>query len=102
MATSSKKAVKRSRPRRVKSKTNLTQYARLRTILDSLEIGALRYYLDAKSTSEREQRFERIQSALLPIIRQMWGRGEAIDGCPEGYMDCGGVCVPYQCVGSEF
>ena len=98
MATSSKKAVKQSRAK--KSKTNLAQYARLRTILDSLDIGALRYYLDAQSATEREQRFEKLQSALMPIIREIWTPGEGITDCPEGYMDCGGVCVPYQCVGS--
>ena len=101
MTTSSKKAVKQSRPR--KRKTNLAQYARLRTILDSLEIGALRYYLDAESAAEREQRFEKLKSALLPIIREIWGQSEAIaPECPEGYIDCDGVCVPYQCVGGSF
>ena len=100
MATSSKKAVKKARPR--KSRINLAQYARLRTILDSLDIGALRYYLDARSAAEREQRYEKLQSALLPIIREIWNRGEGLADCPEGYIDCGGVCVPYQCVGSEF
>ncbi|OLD26551.1 MAG: hypothetical protein AUJ04_05650 [Acidobacteria bacterium 13_1_40CM_3_55_6] len=77
MATSSKKAVKKARPR--KSRINLAQYARLRTILD-----------------------EKLQSALLPIIREIWNRGEGLADCPEGYIDCNGVCVPYQCVGSEF
>ena len=100
MATSSKKGVKKSRAST--SKTNLAQYARLRTILDSMDIGALRYYLDAPSLGEREQRFEKLQSALMPIIREIWNPGEGLADCPEGYIDCGGVCVPYQCVGSEF
>ena len=100
MATSPKKAVKKARPR--KSRIDLAQYARLRTILDSLDIGALRYYLDAPSAAEREQRFEKLQSALMPIIREIWTPGEGIADCPEGYIDCNGVCVPYQCVGSEF
>ena len=96
MATSSKKGVKKSRTR--KRRTNLAQYARLRTILDSMEVGALRYYLDAPS-AEREARFEKLQSQLLPIIRELWGAGEFVAECPEGYVDCGGVCVPYECVG---
>ena len=101
MTTSSKKAVKKSRPR--KSKTNFVQYARLRTILDSLEIGALRYYLYAESVAERTQRFEKLNSALVPIIREVWRLTEGIaPECPDGYIDCGGVCVPYQCVASEF
>lgn len=101
MATSSKKGVKKSRAK--KSKTNLVQYARLRTILDSVEIGALRYYLYAESVAERTERFEKLNSALLPIIREIWRLTEGIaPECPEGYIDCGGVCVPYQCVGSEF
>ena len=101
MATSSKKGVKKSRAR--KSRTNLAQYARLRTILDSMEIGALRFYLDAPSVAERERRFEKLKSDLLPIIREIWGQSEDIaPECPEGYIDCGGVCVPYQCVGGLF
>jgi len=101
MATSSKKGVKKSRAR--KSRTNLPQYARLRTILDSMEIGALRYYLYAESVAERTQRFEKLNSALVPIIREVWRLTEGIaPECPDGYIDCGGVCVPYQCVGSEF
>ena len=101
MATSSKKAVKKSGPRKVR--TNFAEYARLRTVLDSLEIGALRYYLDAPSAAERKAHFEKLQSALLPIIREIWGQSEGIaPECPEGYIDCGGVCVPYQCVGGSF
>jgi hypothetical protein len=72
---------------------------RLRTVLDSLQIGALRYVLDAKTVKEREERFDELQAVLLPIVNQVWGRGEGQAAeCPDGYINCNGVCVPYQCV----
>ena len=43
---------------------------------------------------------EEIDGALKPIIDWLWehteGAGAIID-CPEGYVDCHGVCVPYPC-----
>lgn len=76
-----------------------TEYERLRTLLDSLEIGALRYYLNDTDAAEKARRFEKLSSTLLPICREFWGGTEsiALGGCPPGYNDCDGVCVPYQC-----
>lgn len=98
MATSKVRRSVRSR----KNKLDLAQYARLRTILDSLELGALRYYLDTQNRAERNERFKTIESAVMPVIREMWGSGQAQAECPEGYMNCGGVCVPYQCFGGDY
>jgi hypothetical protein len=73
-------------------------YVRLRTILDSLEIGALRYYLDHTDTAEKKKRLELLETDLMPIVTKLWGgKGLAID-CPEGYTNCNGCCVPYSCL----
>lgn len=79
--------------------TNLEQYAELRTILDSVEIGALRFYLNATSQAEQQANFKYLKTALMKISDRVWERkkGIAID-CPDGYIECNGCCVPYKCV----
>jgi hypothetical protein len=72
------------------------QYVRLRTILDSLEDGSIRYYLEFQDSPEGNKRFEEIESRLMPIVRWLWGGGEELN-CPPGYSNCDGVCVPYVC-----
>jgi hypothetical protein len=85
-----------------KAGSNDHAYTRLRTVLDSLEIGAIRYFASAPTAEEKQKRMEEIQDALKPIIDWLWegpeiiGQSTAID-CPEGYTDCHGVCVPYPC-----
>ena len=86
-------------------KTNLEQYAHLRTILDSLEIGALRYYLDSADPQVRQKHFDYLTKHLMPIIDKLWGtssdkrkKGLEVD-CPDGYHECNGCCVPYPCLG---
>jgi hypothetical protein len=76
-----------------------TEYERLRIILDSLEIGVLRYYLDKTDTVEKAKRFEELSSKLVPLCKSFWRDelGIALGGCPDGYNDCDGVCVPYSC-----
>ena|SRR5437870_7065831 len=72
-------------------------YVRLRTILDSLEIGALRFYLNDTTAGEKKQRLEKLEYELLPIIRQVWGSDENLIDCPPGYTNCDDCCVPYVC-----
>jgi hypothetical protein len=82
------------------SKGEHTEYERLRIILDSLEIGALRFYLEATDTAEKAKRFKELSSTLVPICRSFWAGAElsiTLAGCPDGYNDCDGVCVPYRC-----
>jgi hypothetical protein len=75
------------------------QYVRLRTILDSLEDGSIRYYLAVQNSPEGNKRFEELETRLMPIIEWLWGGAEALN-CPPGYSNCDGVCVPYACPGN--
>jgi hypothetical protein len=76
------------------------QYVRLRTILDSLEDGSIRYYLAVQDSPEGSKRFEEIESRLMPIIEWLWGDARELI-CPPGYFNCNGVCVPYTCPREE-
>lgn len=99
MATGSKKSGapgKQSRKTTVEA-TDYEQYVQLRTILDSLEIGALRFYLNDTNAAEKKKRFEKLEDELMPIINQVWGGGAKLITCPRGYTNCEGTCVPYSC-----
>jgi|APDOM4702015191_1054821.scaffolds.fasta_scaffold00820_5 hypothetical protein len=72
-------------------------YMRLRTVLDGLEITALRYCLEDESTRVRKDRAAQIVAELMPIIDDFQRRVTAGGGCGLGYFNCGGVCVPYKC-----
>jgi hypothetical protein len=74
---------------------DFTNYVRLRTLLDSLELGAIKYFLD--ESDGRGGRFDDLNGKLMPLIDWLWKKDELIE-CPEGYVDCHGVCVPYPCV----
>lgn len=100
MAT--KKSKKVSRPRRTAKPAAAgggagddATYVRLRTVLDSVEIGAIRYYLMANTGAQRQQRFNELNNMFMPIVDFLWHVPDV--DCPEGYMDCQGVCVPYPC-----
>lgn len=73
---------------------DLEAYVRIRTLIDSLECGALRYLL--REQSGRGGRKDQLEQKLMPLIDWVWKQSELID-CPEGYVDCQGVCVPYPC-----
>ena len=74
-------------------------YIRLRTVLDSLEQTALRYCLADTNSRVRKQRAEEISDLLIPIIHKLERRiNPGVElGCPDGYYDCGGICVAYRC-----
>ena len=71
-------------------------YVRLRTILDSVEVGSIRYYLQYQDSPDRGKHFEKLRSVLMPVIEFVWGSDKEIT-CPDGYQFCDGVCVPYTC-----
>jgi len=80
--------------------TNPKAYADLRTMLDSLEMGVLRYYLNGQGLSQ-PQKFKYLQEKLMPLIDELWhqsqAKSSALADCPDGYYDCAGCCVPYKC-----
>lgn len=79
--------------------TDLKQYVQLRTMLDSLEIGALRYYLNAANPAEQQEHFKYLKTQLKPIIEHIWQKKKEREiECPPGYNECDGCCVPYICV----
>ena len=80
----------------VRAAVNLNQYALLRTILDSLETGALRHYMSAANDYDRDHDFEYIRHKLTPIIEHLWQKAQD-DGCPDGFYSCEGYCVSYPC-----
>lgn len=80
-------------PQNLSDGMDLTGYVRLRTLIDSLECGAIRYML--RSSEGKGGRLDELQEKLMPIIDWVWAAEEI--GCPEGYVDCQGVCVPYPC-----
>lgn len=69
-------------------------YIRLRTVLDALEIKALRYVLKGENAAARIERAAKIEPVLRHCIEQI----EGIEiGCDPGFKMCDGVCVPYDC-----
>ncbi len=100
MTTSKKTTAKKATTKKAtaKKETDFPKaYVRLRTILDGLEIGALRYCLKDNSTKKRIDRALEIEALLAPIIAKLKDKTMLPAGCGDGYYDCGGVCVPYQC-----
>lgn len=81
---------------------DLHGYVRLRTLLDSLECAAIRYFL--RNPEGKGGRMNELNDMLMPTIHWLWEKekegytkAELQLGCPEGYVDCQGVCVPYPC-----
>ena len=77
--------------------TDLRQYTQLRTILDSVQNGALRDYCSATSQETRNDIFNYLNTNLKPIhdyLLQISLGGQ----CPKGEFDCGGYCSAYPCL----
>jgi hypothetical protein len=113
MAGSSAKRVVRKK----QQKGHYPSYVRLRTILDSIEVMAIRYCLEGRNTREKEKREAEIEQILMPAVKALKRKfrtaagdqletktkvlaliqSEAPENCPEGLNDCMGACVPYPC-----
>ncbi len=75
--------------------TDLSQYAKLRTMLDSVQTGALRQYLNAPSQEERDASFNYLKTNLKPIHDYVRGMKKG-DPCPEGEVECDdGYCATH-------
>ncbi len=85
---------------RAKGSGNLPKaYIRLRTVLDALEISALRYCLIDADAAETIKRAKEIEALLMPIITKFQTKMQPRPGnCPDGYFNCGGCCVCYPCI----
>ena len=79
---------------------DLSEYVHLRTMLDSVETGALRFYLEAATPEEEKIRYGYLKDRLMKIIEHVWKISvKPNEGpCPDGYYYCDGCCVSYECV----
>ena len=89
----------------------LPGYVSLRTVLDAVEMGVIRFFLSAGTDDERSERAKKLEKELRAILRQIEKRSapaakialarsddtEPGGGCPDGYFLCNGCCVPYPC-----
>jgi len=89
---------------------DISQYVELRTMLDSVEAGSLRLYLDPLEFEKQKENYEFLKHHLMIISDHVWHREKKVktgkkhidEGpCPDGYFNCGGCCVPYECVLSD-
>ena len=85
-------------------------YIQFRTVLDGLELTAMRYFLKDKDEAQRIARAEEFKNLLMPIITKYQNKMSLesqnkmnVDSasiqieCPEGYYNCSGCCVAYPC-----
>jgi hypothetical protein len=78
----------------------LKKYAELRTVMDSLEVFGLQYCLKPATNKERIRKIDGVIKDLKPLVKKYGGapsKSANNQGCPPGYCECGGVCVPYDC-----
>ena len=83
---------------------DISQYVELRTMLDSVVAGSLRFYLDPLQFEKQKENYEFLKHHLMIISDRVWNREKkpgTSDPCPDGYFNCGGCCVPYECVLSD-
>ncbi len=73
-------------------------YIRLRTILDAIEISALRYCLKDANAAKIIKRVNEIEALLKPVNTRLRIKMHIRPGdCEDGFFNCGGYCVPYPC-----
>ena len=79
---------------------DISEYVELRTMLDSVVAGSLRFYLDPLQFEKQKENYQFLRKYLMIISDRVWDREKpgAGDPCPDGYFNCGGCCVPYECV----
>ena len=101
-------------------------YIEMRTLLDAIQMGSLRYCLEVKGTKARLERMTTVINDLKELESNIRERRDqqrltaspsslravasvaSVDssfepdapdnnGCPDGYYRCGAACVPYPC-----
>jgi hypothetical protein len=95
-SASSPKSPKAPKGSQARTIDYLKPYARLRTVLDALDIAVLQYYWDGETAADKNRRAAELEGMLMPIINGFKKKGLA-EECPAGLNNCGGCCVPYRC-----
>ena len=85
-------------------------YIQFRTVLDGLELTAMRYFLKDKDEAQRIARAQELKEKLMPIIIEYQNKMSSasqnkmnVDSasiqieCPDGSYNCNGCCVAYPC-----
>lgn len=91
-----KGAKKRSSASSRKSKlepSELRTLARLSLVLDSFRNQALHHFANGDSVEERKKRAKQIEKRVKSFQEEAM-KANMIVGCPHGWCDCGGVCMP--------
>jgi len=96
MAAPSKKSSRRRKRTVQRKPVDCPSYVRLRAVLDSLEVLAIRYYIGGNTPSGMKAREAAIEKQLLPIIQ--WLSGNGLEACPSDLIPCDGLCLPYPCI----
>jgi len=103
MATKKKPSGKTKTTYNLKRPPNVNKdYVVLRTYLDSLELGALRFVLSAPTAKGKHERALKVEELIKPVIDFVWSKKKEEMDCPEGYIDCHGVCISYPCVNMPY
>ena len=78
----------------------LKKYAELRTVMDALDIFAVKYSLAPTTNRERIKKINAVVKDLMPLVKKYGGspsRSSTESGCRPPLCECNGVCVPYDC-----
>jgi hypothetical protein len=103
------------------------KYTKLRTLLDAIAMGSVRYCMQPKRTRRRTERLDELIASLKEVEENIREKNkssrveaaapasgvarasaESLDAdfvpdaadesaCPDGYYRCGAACVPYPC-----
>ena len=78
--------------------TDAQSFKLLREAIDAFEIHAIRWCGGGETPEGIAARVE----AVRLVVQAFVGRNpmeQLGDGCPDGYFECNGFCLPYQCWG---
>ena len=75
---------------------DIAAYARLRVLLDGFDGMALYYFYEGNDPKERKKRVKQIEKRIK-AFQDSVKTTHSIAGCPPGWCECDGVCVPPPC-----
>jgi hypothetical protein len=94
MATTTAKEPKTRQARKLEE-ADLAAFARLRILLDGFEAMAIYYFSEANDSKEKKKRVKEIEKRVRAFQDSM-KKTAGLLGCPAGWCDCDGTCVPPQ------